>query len=216
MKQLPQEENQPKMAQAPPHPSHTTPPRIRPDSASGVVGRALLVAFLLLLALLPVAFIVSIVWNDEGLTNGVPGPAQVSLLFFLAALMGLPALRRFGLTRRELLTVYTLLSVAAPVMSNGIIYYALPKVITFFYLARSRPEFEAGLLPYVPTWFSHLLPGGDGPLQEQQPLLTSRLGTQHHGSHDQGNGGAEDLHVGTLHKRRQRPKAPSKRSQMVE
>ena len=50
----------------------------------------------------------------------------------------------------------------------------------------------------------------DAPLQEQQPLLTSRLGTQHHGSHDQGNGSSEDLHVGTLHKRRQRPRAPSK------
>jgi hypothetical protein len=119
-----------------------------------VTPRALLTALLLLLLLLPLSFMVSIVWNDEGLTNGVPGPAQVSLLFLLTALLGLPALHRFGLTRRELLTVYVLLSVAAPVMSSGIIYYALPKVITFFYLARSRPEFESGLLPYVPTWFA--------------------------------------------------------------
>jgi hypothetical protein len=39
--------------------------------------------------------------------------------------------------------------------------------------------------------------------------LTSRLGTQHHGSYDQGNGVSEDLHSITLQKEERRPEAPS-------
>ena len=67
---------------------------------------------------------------------------------------------------------------------------------------------QPAVLVAEPGQLSHLLPGGDGPLQEQQPLLTSRLGTEHHGSHHQGCGRSEDLHVGTLHNRKQRPEAP--------
>jgi len=33
-----------------------------------------------------------------------------------------------------------------------------------------------------------LITGGDGPLQEQQSLLTSRLGTHHHGPNHESDG----------------------------
>jgi hypothetical protein len=81
----------------------------------------------------------------------------------------------------------------------------------------TEPVFEQPKLRVQPTvliseprQLSHLLPSGDGALQEQQSLLPSRLGTQHHGSHDQGNSGSEDLDGNTLHKKRQRPEAPPK------
>ena len=54
-------------------------------------------------------------------------------------------------------------------------------------------EYLAGVSTLLTTYtepckLSYLLSGGDSPLQEQQPLLTSKLGTQHHGSHHQGRG----------------------------
>jgi hypothetical protein len=75
--------------------------------------------------------------------------------------------------------------------------------------------FEQAVLPLQlailipePGHLAHLLPGGNSPLQEQQPLLTSRLGTQHHGSNHQGRGCLDHLHKHTLHKKRRHPKMP--------
>jgi hypothetical protein len=55
-----------------------------------------------------------------------------------------------------------------------------------------------------------LVPEADSLLQYEQPLLTSRLGTQHKGSHQQGNRNTEHLHGDTLHKQGRHPKMPPK------
>jgi len=68
--------------------------------------------------------------------------------------MLLKPFQRVGLTRRELLVVYAVLLVAAPVMSYGILYWMLPKSIIYYYLARANPAWEAEFLPLIPTWFS--------------------------------------------------------------
>jgi len=44
--------------------------------------------------------------------------------------------------------------------------------------------------------------------EDLQPLLTSRLSTQHDTSNYQGNGGSEDIPAYTLLKRERRPEAP--------
>ena len=77
-----------------------------PRSSGGVTRRAVVAALLLLALLLPVSFYVSIVWNNQYFTSGVPASAQVTLLFLLAAAMVLPLFRRAGFTRRELLVIH--------------------------------------------------------------------------------------------------------------
>jgi len=61
-----------------------------------------------------------------------------------------------------------------------------------------------------PSHLPHISANGSSLLEPEQPLLTSRLGTQRHGPHDQGNGGSEDLHSITLQKGERRPEAPPK------
>jgi len=46
--------------------------------------------------------------------------------------------------------------------------------------------------------------------EDPQPLLTSRLRAQYHGSHHQGRGCSDYLHRGTLQKKERHPKVPLK------
>ena len=126
----------------------------RQDGAGGVTPRAVLVALVLLLAILPIGFLVSIAWNDQNFTSGVPAAAQMDLLFLLAAAMGLPLLRRSGLTRRELLVIYCVLLVCGPLVSTGILFILIPKIVVYYYLARANPAWETTFLRYLPAWFA--------------------------------------------------------------
>jgi hypothetical protein len=119
-----------------------------------VTRRAVVAALLLIALLLPVSFYVSIVWNNQYFTSGVPASAQVTLLFLLAAAMVLPLFRRAGFTRRELLVIYCVLLVAAPVVSIGILFLVLPKIVVYYYLARANPTWETIFLHYVPPWYA--------------------------------------------------------------
>jgi len=132
--------------------SHTA--RAREQASGGVTRRAIVIAFLLLAALCVAAFYAAILWSDDTFTNGVPAPAQLSLLFLLCAAMGLPVLRRRGLTRRELLTIYSILLVGSPLVSRAVLYYMVPKVVAYYYLARAHPLWETSFLPLVPSWFA--------------------------------------------------------------
>ena len=67
------------------------------------------------------------------------------------------------------------------------------------------------LLP-KPGQFARFSADDGSPMEPESASggLTSRLGTQHHGSNHQGNGCSEDLHADTLLKRERRPEAPPK------
>jgi len=69
---------------------------------------------------------------------------------------------------------------------------------------------QLAILIPQPGQLAHLSANGSALLQPEQPPLTGRLGTQHHGSNHQGNGCSEDLHADTLLKRERRPEAPPK------
>jgi hypothetical protein len=120
-----------------------------------VTPRAVIIAFVLLVVLSVAAFYESILWRrDFGFTSSVPPAAQLNVLILLAGAMMLPVFGRVGLTRRELLVIYSILLVAAPIVSLGILYWMLPKTITFYYLARANPAWQATLLPHVPSWYA--------------------------------------------------------------
>ncbi len=121
----------------------------------GVTWRAVAVACAVLILLTPLAFYVETVWyRVPDLTSGVPAAAPIVVLLLLTALMALRPLRRRGLTRRELLTVYSLILIGGAIISHGLFPIALSRSIAFHYMARTHPEWEALFLDYVPGWFA--------------------------------------------------------------
>jgi hypothetical protein len=66
-----------------------------------------------------------------------------------------------------------------------------------------------------PSHLAHISANGSSLLEPEQPLLTSSLGTQHHGSNHQGSGGTDHLHRGTLHKKETAPKGVAHWSHVV-
>jgi hypothetical protein len=121
---------------------------------SGVTARAVLAALAALIPLTVAGFYVEIAWLRDYAFYGVPSMPPVVVLVVLAAAGGLPVLRRVGFTRRELLTIYSILLVAGPLIGHGILFWMLPKVAAFYYLARAVPQWQTIFLPYLPTWFA--------------------------------------------------------------
>ncbi len=125
------------------------------DRTGGVTWRAVLVALVALTILTPLAFYVEIIWYQvPDLTSGVPASAPILVLLLLTALMALPPLRRSGLTRRELLTIYSLVLIGGTVISHGMFPLALSRNVAYHYMARTQPLWETLFLDYVPTWFA--------------------------------------------------------------
>ena len=125
------------------------------DRAAGVTLRGVLLAYAILILLAPLAFYVEIVWyRVSDVTSGVPAMAPVVVLLVLTTLMTLPPLRRSGLTRRELLTIYSLVLVGGTVIGHGLFPIALSRNIALHYMARTHPHWEPLFLEYVPTWFA--------------------------------------------------------------
>ena len=125
------------------------------DRTGGVTWRAVLLGYVLLALLTPISFYVEIVWfRVPDVTSGVPAVAPTVLLLLLASLASFRPLRRAGLSRGELLTVYCLVMVGGTVISHGLFPIALSRNIAFHYMARTHPEWEGLFLAYLPTWFA--------------------------------------------------------------
>ncbi len=123
--------------------------------SNNVTVRALVLAFALLVLISVGAFYVELAWRKVyTFASGVPAMAPVVVLFILAAAAGTPVLRRIALTRGELLTVYSIILVGGPLLSHGILFWMVPKVIAYFYVARIHPLWETTFLPHVPMWFA--------------------------------------------------------------
>jgi len=123
--------------------------------SNGVSARAVLVAFVLIGLIAPAAFYGELLHKASYLFGaGVPAMAPVALLFLLTAAN--PLLRRIGwraFARRELLAIYAIVLVGAPLVTHGILGWMLPMSITQQYLARAMPAWETTFIPYVPGWF---------------------------------------------------------------
>ena len=137
----------------------TGPPTSAGDRAGGVTGRAVVLSLLLLLLIAVLNFYVELAWgiNWSGswmFSSGVPALVPVSVLFLLAAAMGLPLLRRAGLSRRELLAIYSVVLVGAPVLTHGVLAWMLVKNIAYYYTAQAQPYWRTMFLDHMPTWWA--------------------------------------------------------------
>jgi hypothetical protein len=130
-------------------------PRGGTVARDGVTARAVIIAFVLLIVVAVGAFYVELAWRKVYMFgSGSPSMAAVVLLFLLTGAMSLPVLRRIALSRRELLTIYSILLVGGPLVTHGILFWMLPKVVAFYYEARVHPLWETSFLGHVPLWYA--------------------------------------------------------------
>jgi hypothetical protein len=119
---------------------------------TGVTLRAMVIICVSLAVLPIITFYVELAWMRVYSLWGVPSLTPVLVLVLLGAMMRARWLRAIGLTRRELLAIYSVLLVAGPVISHGMLFWMIPKIVHYYYLARAIPAWQV-FLPYVPTWF---------------------------------------------------------------
>ncbi len=123
-------------------------------SAGGVTWRAALISLLIILVSAPAIFYGEVVWYKGFWSSGVPASWPLAVLFLLAAAMGLPVIRRLGLTRPELLTIYCVVLVATPLLSLNVLFWALSQPISYYYFAQAFPQWEQTFIRHIPSWFS--------------------------------------------------------------
>jgi len=132
-----------------------------PAGPGGLTWRAALISLAIILVSVPAIFYGEVVWASrraENITRAgiwstdAPAAWPLTVLFLGTALMSLPVLRRIGLTRRELLTVYTAVLVATPLLGSGVLFFVLSMAVSYYYLAHAFTPWEA-FLPLIPNWF---------------------------------------------------------------
>jgi hypothetical protein len=130
--------------------------RERNTRPSGVTRRAVIAAYILLVLVLVAAFYADLLYFVAlSFGSGVPASAPFAVLFLLAAVLSIPVVAgRFGLRRQELLSIYMIVLVGAPLVSFGVLGWMLPHSIYQQYTARALPEWEHTFLQHIPTWFT--------------------------------------------------------------
>jgi hypothetical protein len=125
-------------------------------AGGGVSRRAVAVALVLLVLIAPAAFYGEFLYGTTyEFGSGVPAMAPLVILFVLAAAnMAAGRVRRRWFSRRELLAIYGIVLVGAPLVTHGILGWMLPMGVNQYYLARAIPEWETTFLQYVPVWFA--------------------------------------------------------------
>jgi len=121
-----------------------------------VSRRAVAVALVLLVLIAPAAFYGEFLYGTTyEFGSGVPAMAPLVILFVLAAgNMAAGRVGRRGFSRRELLAIYGIVLVGAPLVTHGILGWMLPMGVNQYYLGRAIPEWETTFLQYVPAWFA--------------------------------------------------------------
>ncbi len=122
----------------------------------GVTPRVILLSLGLIAALSPAAFYGEILFGTTyEFGSGVPSMAALAVLFLVAALNQLVSgLGRSGLRRREILALYAIIAVGAPLVSHGILLNMFSTPIFQHYLARAIPSWQTTFLHHMPSWFS--------------------------------------------------------------
>ncbi len=122
---------------------------------SGLSARAVVISlaliFLLILAGFYLEFVTKLAYSFNTLA---PPLAPLGVLFLLAALNPILVRWRVGLGRRELLTVYILTTVGAPLMAHGTLMWFLSSSVGWQYYAHAAPQWAPAFLQLVPGWFS--------------------------------------------------------------
>ena len=120
----------------------------------GVTWRAAAISLAIILISAPAIFYGEVVLYKGVWSSGVPASWPLAVLFLLGAAGSVPVLRRFGLTREELLTIYCVVLVATPLLSINVIFWALSQPISYYYFGQLFPQWEETFIRLIPTWFS--------------------------------------------------------------
>ncbi len=129
--------------------------RSRPAGGQkGVTWRAAAVSLVIIVISAPAIFYGEVVLYKGVWSSGVPASWPLAVLFLLGAAGSVPVLRRFGLTRQEVLTIYCVVLVATPLLSINIIFWALSQPISYYYFAQVYPQWEETFVRLIPAWFS--------------------------------------------------------------
>ncbi len=126
-----------------------------PPDSRGLSLRAVLLAFAILIVIAPMGFYGELMYKavyDFG--GGAPAVAPLAFLFLLTALN--PRVRRLGwrpFSRRELLAVYVIVLIGAPLISHGCLPWLIPYNVAQRYSALAVPARETPYLRYLPNWF---------------------------------------------------------------
>jgi hypothetical protein len=130
------------------------------DPRGGVTWRAAAISLVVILVSAPAIFYGEVVWRKPvawyatGWSSGVPASWPLAVLFLLGVAASLPMLRRWGLTRQELLTVYCVVLVTTPLFSISVLFWALSQPISYYYFGQVYPQWQPVFLSLIPTWFS--------------------------------------------------------------
>jgi hypothetical protein len=119
-----------------------------------VTWRAAALSLAVILISAPAIFYGEAVWCKGLWSSGVPASWPLAVLFLLGVAGSVPILRRFGLTRRELLTVYCVTLVATPLLSFNVLFWALSQPISYRYFGQTYPQWQPVFLALIPGWFS--------------------------------------------------------------
>ena len=120
----------------------------------GVTKRAIFLALFLIVLLAPAGFYLELVTKlAYNFNTMVPPITPLGLLFVVAALNSLRRKRKRPLTRRELLVVYILLTIGAPLVAHGTLLWFLSSSFGWQYYARTSPQWESAFFQFIPSWF---------------------------------------------------------------
>ena len=121
-----------------------------------ISGRALIAAAVLLALVMVAGLYIELVHCfSYRFAGGVPPLAPLAAAFLLA--VANPALPRLGLrpfSRRELLVIYVIVSVGAPLMSHGLLWWFLSCSVGQQYFGVANPGWGQVVVPRMPVWFS--------------------------------------------------------------
>jgi len=121
---------------------------------AGITWRSAIVSLVIILLSAPAIFYGEVVWGKGVWSSGVPAAWPLAVLFLLAGAGSIPGLRRIGLSRQELLTVYCVILVATPILSIYVLFWALSQPISYYYFAQIFPQWQGTFIQLIPRWFS--------------------------------------------------------------
>jgi len=135
------------------------PRRGQAGSPNGVTGRALLLSFFLIALLAPAGFYIELIVGYAYDFNTQSPPIAPLGVLFLLAMANLALARRWrGLSRREMLVIYIVVSVSVPLIAHGTMLWFLSCSIGIRAYGQVFPDWEPTFFRYLPPWFCPTTP----------------------------------------------------------
>ena len=127
--------------------------RSRADGSISILVVVLAIALLGLVAVL--GFWLDIYYGAAPrFGSGVPASGPLTILFVLTFLSGIRSFSsRLRLTRRQLLSIYSIILVGAPLVSTTVLANMLAYATIQRYMAARTLEWQESFIPLLPSWF---------------------------------------------------------------